>query len=476
MGSEVSSSCVGPAHALHHRPNTGHRDELTWLPAWRIRELIGSRELSPIEVFDHFLGRIEELNPKLKAFSYLDPGAREQAKLADKAVQRGDELGPLHGIPTSVKKQIAVAGMPRTDLPFPGFPGAVPAERDHFGVERLRKAGAIVIGTNTMYGEGAVLNSEAGIFESFDWEQEARNPWDTSKLPGWSSSGSAAAAAARMVPFAIASDGAGSTRLPAALTGIVGVNPGGGLVPNVDYDAAPAMLGYTVGPMAHDVRDAAMVTQVMAGPDGRDPFCLPFDPPDCLVAIDAGIEGMRFAWTDDFGFASAYAADESPRVIAHVRDAATGLVSIGASVEPTTEAWEDWREPLEITGAAFGAPSLGPAQPPTPRQLEAAFAVRARNFERCRRVLRHDDLLLSPTLQLVARSVDDWPAAFTASSSHTGMASFLRLPAVSVPCGFVDGLPVGMQIMGLPGSEDRIFRAAHAFQAAFPRDERPPTS
>src|SRR5258705_1905852 len=115
-------------------------EELTWLPAWRIRELIGKREVSPVEVTEHFLGRIEELDPKLKAFRTLDAqGAREQARRAEAALLSGDPLGPLHGIPISVKEHIPVAGLPLTKLMLPAFsskPGV--AERDHLGVERLR--------------------------------------------------------------------------------------------------------------------------------------------------------------------------------------------------------------------------------------------------------------------------------------------------------------------------------------------------
>jgi Asp-tRNA(Asn)/Glu-tRNA(Gln) amidotransferase A subunit family amidase len=466
-------------------------EELTWLPAWRIRELIGTGDVSPVEVVNHFLGRIEELDSKLQAFAHVDAaGAREQAALAEAAVRRGDDLGPLHGIPTSVKEHIAVAGMPRMGLGFMGGGGSGVAPRDDFGIERLRHAGAILVGTNTMMGSGASLGmgDTPGVFAGFNWDVEARNPWDTSKVPGWSSAGGAASAAAGLLPFTIGSDGGGSTRLPAAYSGVVGVHPTGNLMPDVDYDRPSLPAGTTIGPLARSVRDCAIVTQVMAGPDGRDPFCLPFEPRSYLAHLDDGVEGWHFAWTDDFGYASVYASADSPRVIAHVHSAAMGMSTLGATVEATDEAWEDWTPHQMTTAAAFG-PAFPGLEKPTASELQAAFELRARNVDRFRRVLGPQTLLLSPTTQRVARSVEEWNAAWTTDghtyhggnfaptyTSHTAMFNWLKFPALSVPCGFVDGLPVGLQIIGLPGSEDAIFRAAQAFQQAFPEDDRPPVS
>ncbi|HEX5586947.1 MAG TPA: amidase [Acidimicrobiia bacterium] len=466
-------------------------DDLTWLPAWRIRELIGKGDVSPVEVVDHFLGRIEELDPKLQAFAHLDAdGAREQAQRAERAVARGDELGPLHGLPTAVKEHIAVEGMPRLGLMFAGGGAPKVSSRDDFGIERLRKAGAIIVGTNTMMASGATLSmgDTPGVFEGFNWDVEARNPWDTSKVPGWSSAGGAASAAAGLLPFTIGSDGGGSTRLPAAYSGVVGVHPTGNLMPEVDYSAPSLPSGTTIGPLARSVRDCAIVTQVMAGPDGRDPFCLPIDPPSYLEHLDDGVDGWRFAWTDDFGYGSVYASPDSPEVIETVRTAAMGLSSLGATVEVTDEVWEDWT-PHQMTTAAAFAPAFPGMEKPGPEQLQAAFELRARNVDRFRRIIGPQTLLLSPTSQRVARSVEEWNAAWTTEghtyhggsfaptyTALTAMFNWLKFPALSVPCGFVDGLPVGLQIIGLPGSEDAIFRAAQAFQQAFPREERPPVS
>src|SRR6202034_2812229 len=180
-------------------------EELTWTPAHRIRELIVEGEVSPVEVTEHFLGRIEEHDGTLKAFRHVDhAGAREQAKTAEAAVRRGDDLGPLHGVPLSVKEHISVAGLPVLVLGV----GEKKARFDDLGVTRLRHAGAVIVGTNTMMGTQAPAAGE------YNWDAEARNPWDPTRVPGWSSSGGAAATAAGLLPLTIGSDGGGAARPP----------------------------------------------------------------------------------------------------------------------------------------------------------------------------------------------------------------------------------------------------------------------
>ena len=448
-------------------------DNLTWMPAWRIRDLVAARDVSATEVLEHFLNRIEEHDGTLHAFKTLDTaGARDQAKRADDGVARGEKPGSLHGIPIAVKEHIAVAGLPRL-----GSQGRV-ARRDDLGVERLRQAGAIIIGTNTMMGTTPTGGSR------YNWDAEARSAWDPARVPGWSSSGGAAATAAGLLPITIGSDGGGSTRLPAAYSGIVGVHPTMGLIPKVNYERRrlPSLTG-TIGPLCRDVVDAAITLQAMAGPDGRDFTCIQTDPPDYRAATGAGVDGMRLAWTDDFGFAEMYALKESPRVIAAVRDAALKFKSLGAAVEPTREVWQDFWEGQLTTSYLFGT-QRGPA--PSDDAWARALDSRHRNWQRFRTVLREHDLLLSPTSQLVARTVEEWDEAWTGDgsrfahdsfapvyTSHTFMFNWLGFPAASVPCGFVDGLPVGLQIVGWPGSDDKILRAANAFLQAFPRSERP---
>jgi Asp-tRNA(Asn)/Glu-tRNA(Gln) amidotransferase A subunit family amidase len=458
--------------------------ELTWMPAWRIRELIAKREVSPVEVTEHFLARVEEHDPVLKTFAVLDAdGARAQAKRAEEAVTRGEDLGPLHGIPVSVKEHIAIEGFPRFM-----HPGGGTASRDDLGVERLRAAGAVIFGANTMMGTGGGIPIGDGA--SYNWDAEGRNPWDPTRVPGWSSSGGAAAAAARLVPLAIGSDGGGSTRLPAAYCGVVGVHPTPNLIPSVSYDA-PVLSSQTssIGPLCRDVADAAIALQAMAGPDGRDYSCSQQDPPDMLGHLEAGVEDMRFAWTDNYGFTDIYAQPESARVIAAVRNASVGFTSLGASVETTDEVWEDFWQGFMAAAPVAMMPG-GMMPPPSVDDWARSLDTRQKNWATFRRVFQGHDLLLTATSQLVAWKVEGWDAAWTTTkesfthgvfgpgtyTSHTQMQNWLALPAVSVPCGFVDDLPVGLQICGPPGSEDRILRAARAFQSAFPQDAHPTVS
>ena len=244
-------------------------EELTWAPAWRLSELIRSKEVSPVEVVDHFLGRIEQFEPELKAFDHLDPaGSRQAAKEAEAAVLAGDDLGPLHGIPTAVKCHIDIEGVPET-MPF----GTGIARRDHPVITRLRDAGAIVIGHTTMPALAADF--------SFDGLASARNPWDTSRTPGISSVGTAAAVTAGLLPVAIGSDGGGSSRVPAAYSGYIGMHTTPGLVPWVDPRGQTTSYTSTIGPAARDARDAATVLSVIAGPDPRDQAGLQVDLADC---------------------------------------------------------------------------------------------------------------------------------------------------------------------------------------------------
>jgi aspartyl-tRNA(Asn)/glutamyl-tRNA(Gln) amidotransferase subunit A len=463
-------------------------EEITWLPAWQIREMIAKREISPVEVTEHFLSRIEEHDGKLKSFAHVDhAGARAQAKRAEKAVTAGDELGSLHGIPVSVKGHIFVDGLPTFDM---GTLSNIPAApRDDVQVERLRAAGAVIVGTNTLMGSGADVGQAGGDpRRMYNWDVEARNPWDTSRVPGWSSSGTAAAVCARLVPIGLGSDGGGSTRLPSAYSGVFGIVATPGRIPWIHPSSPALALTASTGPMCRDVLDGAIATQAMAGPDGRDYYSLPDDPDDYTVNIEDGVAGMRFAWSDDMGYASIYAQEESPRVIAAIRSAAQGFNQLGATVESTEEKWDDFWDGFQMINRAFGAGGRGAGDQPPAAEFWASLQSRGENVDRFTRLFKDYDVLLTPTAQLTARKVEDWNDCWTVNgpqyahgsfagvyTSHVMLFNWLSMPAFSVPAGFVDGLPVGMQIVGKPGTEAKMFKIARAFQKAFPRDERPPT-
>lgn len=453
-------------------------DGLTWMPAWQIRDLVAAREISPVEVTEHFLRRIEEHQPVLRAIEHLDLSlVRAQAKAAEAAVLSGAELATLHGVPIAVKSHLDIEGFPET-LPF----GMGVAAGDDLVVERLRAAGAVIIGHTNM----PVFREDG----SMDYEASARNPWNPSLTPGISSAGSAAAVAAGLLPVAVASDGGGSSRAPAAYCGIVGVHTTPGSVPWVNHKRQTGMGSTsTIGPMVRDVCDAAAVLSVIAGPDGRDEIGLPVGLPDPRGELDLGADGIRAVWTDDFGYARKYGFEEGERVINHIRKAAFALNDIGARVEATDDVWEDSIEAMRFKYAAEGLASMGLAgRDPAPDDAyKTAIGVRHRNWQRFQKIFAAADFLLCPTIASVAPSIEVFSTRIPTGMSiinlvpgaasytaYCGLLNWLKFPSVSVPCGFVDGLPVGLQIVGPSGSEARILRLARAFTRAFPRNERPP--
>lgn len=450
--------------------------DLTWTPAWRLREMIAQKELSPVEVVDHFLSRIEALEPRLKAFAHLDPeGARRQAKAAEAAVMAGDALGPLHGVPMAVKSHIEV-----TDYPRPAPPISISgiSRQDDLPVERLRRAGAVIVGHNSM----PTFTPQGAL----DLEALARNPWDLARVPGASSSGGAAAVASGMLPAVLGTDGGGSTRLPSAYCGLVGVHPTDRSVPRlIDPEHFEPHIGWTVGPMTRDVLDAATILSVIAGPDGRDPLCLPVDLANPLSSLDDGARGMRLAWSSDLGFASSYFGEATLQTIETLRSAAMALTSTGAIVEETTEIWEDYVESADLYQAVFpDVPLMGlPPLQVTAAQWDAATALRQRNWTKFERLFRDFDLLLCPAQHVVAPTFETFRELFAggppdfakvrAITIYLGMFNWLGFPAAAVGCGFVEGMPVALQIVGPPGSDAKILRLARAMRQAFPRDERP---
>jgi Asp-tRNA(Asn)/Glu-tRNA(Gln) amidotransferase A subunit family amidase len=456
--------------------------DITWLPAWQITRLIARQAVTAEEVTAHFLQRIETLDPILHAFRTLDAeGARQQARAADERQRSGKPLGPLHGIPIAVKEHTSVKG-----LPVINGPGTtVTATSDDIAVERLRKAGAIIFGTTKLPGMG---NTPMTGGRDADLSVHPRNPWAPDRVPGSSSAGSAAAVAAAMVPIALGSDGGGSTRLPAAISGIVGVHTAMGRIPYAHYDDPKIMLMITTGPMTRNVRDAAIVMQAIAGPDGRDFIALEQPAPDYVGALGKGVRDMRFAWTDNFGFGSMYATDQTADIEAVTRKAAQGFNKLGASVEITDEVWEDFFIPFIMMNNAYDAVATD-GSTPSPQALKQASETRHRNWQRFNKLFESYDVLLSPCAGQLAYTVEEWDAAWNKNGDqyphntfaptytvYTHMFNWLGWPALSIPCGFIDGLPVGLQLVTRPRNEAALYTAADAFLQAFPRGEQPPVS
>lgn len=440
-----------------------HGGDLSWLPAWRLREMVAAKALSPVELVDHCLARIEAHNPALRAFTtVMAEDARAAARAAEAAVMQGRPLGPLHGIPVSFKDHIQVRGTPQA---------GAPAGRDDVVVDRLRRAGAIVIGKTAM--QNAVFNNSA-------------NPWNLERVAGTSSTGAGASVAAGMTPIAIGSDGGGSTRLPAAYCGLFGHHPTIGRVPRgpgtgpVDF-MATGWSG-TLGPITRDIRDVVMAMQAIAGPDWRDLEGYKGPAPDYGKDLDAGVRGLRIAWSADCGFASEYFDPVSADVVSAVQKAAMQFASLGAIVEDPKFTVEDYhpvfRSILTALDRAVGRtpPDLGPVL-----DYHEALERRQRMAGKYFALFDRYDVLLTPTSPIVAPThghfdawlKDDLGRFAAAYTCLTGQYNTLGFPALAVPCGFVDGMPVSLQIIARPDEDAKIFRVAQAFASAFPQSRRP---
>lgn len=457
-------------------------EEITWMPGWMLRDKMVSRQMSASNVTEHFLARIANHDSQLNAFRIIDAeGARSQARAADTALGRGEAAGSLHGIPIAVKESLAVKGFAQAAR------GGQVATVDDIIVERLRRAGAIIVGTTVMPGMGNWIAQQVAYGTTAPTlSDHPRNPWDLDRVPGSSSAGSAAAAAAALVPITIGGDGGGSTRLPAALSGVVGAHTAFGRIPSVSYDKANFSLTNTHGPMCRDLRDAATVMQAVSGPDGRD-FTSIQDEINFLQDLDGGVAGLKFAWTDDYGLGE-LAAWKSSAVIAKIRGAAQQFTQLGAQFEETREVWPDFYDAYQKTGIFYGAGSpgrLGNGQVES-SSVREALELREQVRQIFARVFDDHSLLLSPTLNFTAPTVEAWDDAWSGDTlknplgfapvytSTTHIYNWIGWPAISVPVGFVDGLPVGLQISAPPSREAMIYRAAAALMKAHPFDQRPP--
>ncbi len=467
---------------------------LTWMPGWELLERIKTKELSPVEVVRHYLERIERLEPDIHAYITVDgEGALKQAKAAEEAVMGGADLGPLHGLPISIKDLYNTTGL-RTTMGSALFEHFVP-DYDEILVERLKKAGAIIIG-----------KTQTPEFASFDrtvtpFTEECMNPWDLKRSSGHSSGGAGAAAAAGMTPWAIGSDGGGSTRNPAAYNGVVGFQPSAGRIPMRNPVSMPSS---SAGPMTLHVRDAAAIIQAIAGKDPRDPSAIEEASPDFLGELDKGISGLKIAWTGDWGVVP----EEDAAVTELVRRAVLRFSEAGAAVEEPSIVMPDEETTHKVFTfiAAIGGGRLSMWESFTAEQLKLltprnqAMIAMAKDFKPDAKAMRgaleyrailHQwmsgwfsqyDLICTPTAGRIAPIVPedkyaspyDGIYAERSGVNHLYIANALGLPAISVPCGFSDGMPVGMHIVGPRFSDTLVMRAAQAFSQIQPWMDRHP--
>ena len=473
-------------------------NEICRMDAVKLAERIRAKELSPSEVIEAVLTRMEALEPHLHAFCTPTPDlARQEAKRIEKALLAGDDVGPLAGVPVGIKDLVCTAGIRTVSGSF-AYENFIPDE-DDVVVERLKHAGAIIVGKTNVPEFGYSAVGHTPVFET------TRNPWNLERTSGGSSAGSGAAVAAGMGPFAIGSDGGGSIRIPAAHCGLFGMKASMGrvpLYPGTKDERYPGVSSWEslehIGPLSRTVADGALMLSVIgSGPDARDRHTLPKPDFDWMACCNGGVKGLRVAYSADWGYAAV-----DPEVRRVVGDAVKVFErDLGCVVEEAHPGFEDpylafWGvvalesdlRGLRAIVAKHGhhmTPHIVDfiMRPWTAEELTDAVMVRKAVNNKMWRFMSRYDLLLTPTLavppfQLHVQGPEKidgnivppfkW-LAFTFPFNLTGQ------PAATVPAGFSkDGLPIGLQIVGRHLDDPTVMRAATAFEMAQPwRDKWP---
>jgi len=459
--------------------------EIAYASAAELVDLYRRKALLPVEATGLLLDRLDALQPKLNAFCIVDrDGAMAAARASEERWRRGEPSGPLDGVPATVKDLMLMRGFPTrrgSQLVDP-----VPDTEDAPAVARLREAGAVILGKTTTPEFGWIAVGDSPL------TGVTRNPWDLGRTPGGSSAGAAAACAAGIAPLHLGSDGAGSIRIPAAFTGIFGLKPSFGRVPA--YPLSPMGLLAHIGPMTRSVADAALMLSVISAPDDRDPYALPPERRNYLDGLEAGVRGWRIAYSPALGYAKV-----DPAIAGLAAEAVKQFEALGAVVEEVEAIFASPRDALFTLWAAGVAKLLAGFSADRREFIDPGLASMVTEGERISAVdyldadlvrttlsremaafHRKFDLLLTPMMPVPALPVGqdlndpaterhwiDW-------SPFSYPFNMTRQPAASVPCGLTHaGLPVGLQIVGPLYGDDRVLRAARAFEATRPV-RRPP--
>jgi aspartyl-tRNA(Asn)/glutamyl-tRNA(Gln) amidotransferase subunit A len=462
--------------------------DIAYTSATSLLDLYRKRALSPVEVTNLLLDRLDALQPKINAFCIVDrEGARAAARASERRWSSGGELGRLDGVPVTIKDLMLMRGFPTRRGSCLVDPNQDWSE-DAPATARLREAGAVILGKTTTpeFGWKALGDSPlTGI---------TRNPWDLARTPGGSSAGAAAAGAAGIGPLHLGSDGAGSIRIPCAFSGVFGLKPSFGRVPAYPLSAM-GLLAH-LGPITRTVADAALMLTVLSAADHRDSYALPPEDRDYLDGLEDGVRGWRIAYSPTLGYARV-----DPEIAAAVAAAAEQFAALGAVVEEVDRIFSSPRDALFKLWAAGAAKLLtgysaeqralvDPGLIATATEGERITAVdylgadlvRTALGEQMAAVHQKYDLLLTPMMPIPALPVGrdlndptterhwiDW-------SPFSYPFNMTRQPAASIPCGLTHaGLPIGLQIVGPLYADDRVLRAARAFETTQPERQPPLT-
>ena len=465
------------------------RDAVVYSSATELVNLFRTKALSPVELTQAVLSRIGELNPKLNAYCLVDAeGALAAARASEARWMQGAPQGALDGVPVSIKDILLTRGWPTLRGSKTVDP-AGPWLEDAPVTARLRESGAVLLGktcTPEFGWKGVTDSALSGV---------TRNPWNPACTPGGSSGGAAAQVAAGMGTLAVGTDGGGSIRIPSSFAGISGIKAGYGRVPA--WPLSPFGTLAHVGPMARTVADCALMLNVLSQPDGRDWTALPHAGTDWTLGLDAGVQGLRIAYSPRLGYVKHVNAEVETCVAA----AAQTLAELGAKVDAVDPGFADCRDIFWVhwTSGAYNLlrnmpqdkfalldPGLQQAYASGSGHTLAQYldAVNARGAlaEYMLRFHRKYDLLLTPATAIPAFAAgvvaperppgeEDW----TWWTPFSFPFNLTQQPAMSVPCGFSrDGLPIGLQLVGPMQREDLVLRAAHAYQQATGHHRRRP--
>ena len=465
--------------------------DIIYMPAVEIASAIREKILSPVQIVDAILNRIDRLNPKLNAYcTLLAEDARKQAKEAEDLVMKGGDLGLLHGVPVSVKDLIFTKGV-RTTFGSRIYENFVP-DADDVVVERLRAAGAIIVGKTNTPEFGFMGVTDNLLFGP------TRNPWNLERHAGGSSGGAAAAVVAGISPLAVGSDGGGSIRIPSSFCGAFGLKPSYGRVPRGPGFPEWQTLSHT-GPITRTVADAALMMEVIAGRDDRDINSLPETRLEYMALLGGDLKGLRVGWSPDLGYALV-----DPEVLAVTTTALGVFESLGAEIEEAGLELETLGPAFSVIWAVTLASKLADKleewrdhmNPQLVQTIERGSAVTAIKYaqaalerkefwSRIQPMFEKYDILLTPSTAVPAFDINTYQVTEIAGVKGTPALewtpftypfNFTGQPTASVPCGWTeDGLPIGLQIIGRRFDDATVLKVAAAFEQAAPwADKHPP--
>ncbi len=464
--------------------------EICYLSIAQLSQWIQKKEISPVEVVEAYLSRIDSLEPQLNSFiTLLSDQARQSARQAEKEIQSGRYLGPLHGIPFGLKDLYYVKGI-RNTSGSKIYDDFIP-EYDSTIALRLKKAGAILLGKLNMH---PLAYGPTGENEEYG---HMHNPWNTGLIAGGSSGGNGSAIASGQCPLAMGSDTGGSIRIPAALCGIVGFKPTYGRLSRYGMTALAWSQDHP-GPMTRMVEDCALVMNEIAGYDPHDPTSVNLPIPDFTKALTGQIKGVRLGVVKEF-----FEVPVESEVEASFWKAVDQLAELGAIVSEIS--WPIYHYGTAIASLIQMAEATAYHQelirkngpkiyPPVRLRLEAGGFISATDYiqaQRARTLFYHQslelfknlDLLVTPTVPVTAFPIGT--TSLFVNNQKVNVISLLTqytrpfnlngFPSITVPCGFSeDQLPIGLQFVGRPFDEGTVLRAAHAYEQATPWHLRRP--